>query len=171
MGVPAVPKLKDHHHRIAFLLALGKKPVEVARELGVSSARLSQLRVVDEFKDLVESYREQRDTIEFDAFKQVQTIRAAIEQMALEVIRDRLEEAPDDFSTRELLELQADAADRLGRSKVSRTESTSVNIDLADALADARRRELKLSASEVAPDPDAGGLVTSTPAEGPAPNQ
>lgn len=166
-------RIRDHHHRIAFLASQGKKTGEIAEATGLSIGRVSKLKSQGPIKELIEGYRNRQDAIEFDAFRQVTVIRATIEQLALEEIRDRLEDDPGKFSTRELLDLSADAADRLGRSKVSRQESISMNVDLADSLAEARRREISLSASHGPPhdrEVDAG-LATSSPAEGPAPHK
>lgn len=111
----------------------------------MSMHRISMLKGEPEFRELVEKYRTRADVIEIDAYKQVMVIRAAIEQLALEELRDRLEASPEKFSVKELQDLQGDVADRLGRSKVSRTESISMNVDLAESLAEARRRELNLA--------------------------
>lgn len=166
----AESQFKDHHYRIACLLGQGKKQAEVALETGYSSARISRLRQIPAFRFLIERYRNKAEYIEFQAFRQVKAMMAAIHLEALDLLQDRIMDDPDSITNRELLDVIADMADRLGLSKVSRTESTSLNVDLADTLAVARRREISLSA--VPTPPHIGGTEEEGPASassGPAP--
>lgn len=180
MGEPQVlakverGKLRDHHHRIAFLIATGKRTGEVANITGMSIQRISNLRHDEVFNKLVEVYRNKAMTVEWDVYKKSMSTRETILSLTLEEMRDRLEECPELFSVRDLLEIQADMADRLGQGKINRSESYSVtrNLDLADSLAEARRRELRLSASLPAPEGDAAaGRVTPSQETRPDPER
>ena len=145
-------RIRDHHHRIAFLMARGKRALEIAKQTGFSLDRVLYLRNNPEFCKLLEAYEEKLDKaegrfdeIEFEEFRAEQKIRAANLQLALEEQQERLIEQPETFSHRDLQELIADTSDRLDMGKTAKHLHGHVN--LADNLALARQRRLQLSAS------------------------
>jgi hypothetical protein len=144
-------RIRDHHHRIAFLMARGKRGLEISRQTGFSLDRVLRLRDNPEFCKLVAAYEAKLDKaegrfdeIEFEEFRAEQKTRVATLQLALEEQQERLIEAPETFSHRDLQELISDASDRLDMGKTAKHVHGHVN--LADNLALARQRRLQLSA-------------------------
>lgn len=140
----SITRLQDHHHRAAVLLSTGKTSTEVAEITGMSVSRVATLKADPDFQRLVSAVKGKINQ-EFDPFLAVTKKRELAEFQVWEEIVRRLETHPEKFTVKELLEVQADAADRLGRSKVLRSERLTMNMDLADSLAEARRRELRLT--------------------------
>lgn len=173
--VPSVIKrIRDHHHALARLVAQGKRTGEIARETGMSLSRISILKGDPTFQQLVAHYREQVNVIEMDLYAQMRAREVARYMLATEEEVERLMEMPETFSARDLADIRADAADRLGMTKVTRSENVQWKGDLADGLAEARRRrDVLLSASPSPPeqrgDAEKQESVSSTPAEPPTP--
>lgn len=164
-------KIRDHHHRIARLVAEGKGTTEVAQETGMSISRISILKSDPAFQELIVAYRKRLDSIADDAFAQVQRIRALNLQLALEEQQDRLFDQPETFANRDLQDVIADTSDRLDMGKTAK--HLHGHVDLADNLALARERRLRLSAPTSPPerqsDAEAPGSGSLTPAEHPTP--
>src|SRR6516164_3959482 len=77
-GAPerGLQRIRDHHHRIAFLMARGKRALEIAKQTGFSLDRVLYLRNNPEFCKLLEAYEEKLDKaegrfdeIEFEEFR------------------------------------------------------------------------------------------------------
>lgn len=142
-----IKSIRDHHHRLAILVAQGKRTGEIAAETGMSLSRISILKGDPTFQQLVEGYRAQCTKIELDAYAMVVAKRSHVEMLALQIMEDRLENLDEMVDMRTVLDIYADMADRNGHSKVLKSQRLNVNMDLADGLAEARQRELRLSAS------------------------
>ena len=145
-------RIRDHHHRIAFLMARGKRALEISKQTGFSLNRVLYLRNNPEFRKLLEIYEaklaraESRfDEIEFEEHRAEQKVRAANLQLALEEQQERLLEQPETFSHRDLQELISDTSDRLDMGKTQK--HLHGHVDLAANLALARQRRLQLNAS------------------------
>lgn len=141
-------KIRDSHHMVARLMASGLKLWEVAQRTGFSVARLSVLskdpsiiELVAHYRNLVtEDWRENVDSI-------IEDNLAAL-RLSSRMLRDRLEDADEgeaEVSTKELIAIKADAADRFGYGK--KTHNTNVNIDFAANLEAAIARTKKVSAA------------------------
>ena len=172
LSVPEPPRsgikqIRDHHHRLAVLVAQGKRTGEIAAETGMSLSRISILKSDPAFQQLVAAYRDKCEAIEFDAYATIVAKRHHLELLLMEAMESRVSDQEETIDNRTLLEMYADMADRNGHSKVLKSQRLNVNMDLADGLAEARQRELRLSAAE-------GGVrqlerADSKPAEVPAP--
>jgi len=99
-------RIRDHHHRIAFLMARGKRALEISKQTGFSLNRVLYLRNNPEFRKLLEIYEaklaraESRfDEIEFEEHRAEQKVRAANLQLALEEQHERLLEDLQWFGT------------------------------------------------------------------------
>jgi hypothetical protein len=145
-------RIRDHHHRIAFLMARGKRALEISKQTGISLNRVLYLRNNPEFRKLLETYESKLDKaesrfdeIEFQEFRAEQKVRAANLQLALEEQQERLLEQPETFSHRDLQELISDTSDRLDMGKTQK--HLHGHVDLAANLALARQRRLQLNAS------------------------
>lgn len=142
----ALKKLRDSHHRIAHLYALGLRPGEIAEITGYSLPRLSTLRAAPQMQDLIEVYRkdvmmERQEGVD-DHFTQL--VRAR--NLALGRLVDRLEDDDAEFSPGQLLAIAADGSDRTGYPK--RTMALNVNMDFAARLDAAVKRSQQVKTIE-----------------------
>lgn len=128
-SAPLIKKLRERHHALARMLAIGTSPGEAAIVCGYSASRVSILQGDPAFAELVAHYREVKTERYFDGMQAM----AELHLDAVEEIRERLEEAPDDFSTGHLMELMKLTADRTGKGPSTKSE-VDVKIGLADRL-------------------------------------
>lgn len=136
---PAVIQLRDTHHMVARLFALGLRPNEVASRTGYGIARISVLRNDPAMQELIASYRDAVDESWKETADEYFTNAAAVRTTAIRLIRDRLEEAePGDIPLNQLVAIHADTADRTGYPK--RKESVNLNVDFAARLEQAVQR-------------------------------
>lgn len=137
---PRLMRLRDSHHRLAQVLALGSTPGDAGMQTGYSQSRISILLADKSFQDLVEVYRRASATLraEYTDMATANMIRGErIIEDALESIADSAE--PVSLSElRPVLDIVSDRADRFGYPKKSTT--LNVNVDFAGKLEAARRR-------------------------------
>lgn len=138
---PVLKRLSERHHVVARMLAQGQPVKEAAELTGFTPQRVTQLNSDPMFKELVAQYREGFNRAAFDFQKEV----AGLTADAVAVLRERLEEAPEEFSNHELLNLLRTGADRTGNGPSS-TLNQNVNVHIATRLDAARRRVAAASA-------------------------
>lgn len=131
----AIKRLGDRHHSLARLLAGGTTMMAAAAITGYNISRISILKGDPTFQELVEFYRGQQDEIYFDMHQQL----AGLSADALQELRDRLEDKPEEFSSSMLLEIMTKTADRSGHGPSSE-QKVNVNFGIADRLEKARKR-------------------------------
>lgn len=129
-------KLTERHHALARALAMGLKDHEAANRVGYDKQMLVILKRSPAFLDLVEVYRSEVNLAFVDHAEQL----AGLATDAILAIRDRLEEDPEAFGTRMLLEIATTVGDRAGYGPIKRTENVNVNVSLGEKLALARAR-------------------------------
>lgn len=105
---PAIAKIRHQHHLLARLLAEGKRPIEASAISGYSPSRISILQNDPAFQELVEYYKAQVE----QAFVGAQERLAALGISTLEELQERLEEAPERFKNKDLLDLMTAVFDR-----------------------------------------------------------
>jgi hypothetical protein len=114
---PDIKRVTDRHHAMARLLASGMSPGDVAATLGMSNSRVSIIQQSPAFQDLLKIYRDEVDY----KFTSLLDHMAGLSKDAMDELRERMEEAPDDFSNRELITMITELGDR------ARDNSESVN--------------------------------------------
>lgn len=139
-GVEEVPKakpaaglgkLRDLHHRIARLLAMGMQEGEVSARVGVSPTRISLLKNDPTFAELLEFYRKEGREIFRDVLGQLKSLAAD----ATSELHDRLVDAPEAFSIKQLMELSTMALDRTGFSPTVKLDARHVHLTSDDIRA------------------------------------
>lgn len=105
---PLLKRLRSHHHHIAKLCADGEKDVQVAAITGMSISRISLLRQDPAFQELVTYYQAQAEAKYLDVHERLANLGTAV----IEELTERLEEAPENFSHKELRELGEFVLDR-----------------------------------------------------------
>lgn len=105
---PVVKEVTHRHHRIAWRLAAGEKPIEIARDLGYTPAYLSVLMRSPAMEELIQLYQEELREQDF-------TLHSRIHEVSAELL-DRLHEAAlaGDLPPKDLREATKDLLDRSG---------------------------------------------------------
>lgn len=130
-----IERLRDRHHAMARLIAEGRKIGEVAAITGMTISRLSILQGDPTFAELVEFYRKDVSA----AYAELHDHLAGISLDAVVTLRERLEDDPDELSTKDLLAIAQLGADRTGHGPQS-SQVVNVNVNLASRLEAARKR-------------------------------
>lgn len=132
---PALERLSSRHRQIAKAVASGATTGEIANRFGMSASRISILKADATFRDLVTFY----ESMEDDAFQVMHEAMAGLGLDAVEELRTRLEEAPEEIETSELTKLIQTTADRTGHAP-KRVEEKNVTFNFGDRLEAARNR-------------------------------
>ena len=114
MSVP-LQKIRSRHHQLAQLLAMGKTDWETSLALGYSPSRISVLKADPTFRELLAFYERQQQDLHLDISARL----TGISMEALETLQQRLDDDPDEFSNRELMDLAELSLDRSGYGKSS----------------------------------------------------
>lgn len=128
-------KLRDSHHMIARLAAMGLRVMKIAEQTGYSRVRVTQLLDSPAMQELVSQYRLKVDA-EFaegaDAFFTLATSNMiAAERHIADQIAEA-DEAGELLPIRTALAISRDAADRFGYGKKS--QQLNINVDFASQL-------------------------------------
>lgn len=119
-----VQHTRAYHHIAALKLAAGEKACVVARSLNLTDQTICRLQKDPQFKDLVESYREQFVSQAVSTFELMQIVSME----ATSAIHERLIGAERDQIPLEALRRIGETfSDRTGHSPVRRSESLNVN--------------------------------------------
>lgn len=109
--VPAnLQRITDRHHALARLLATGMSDGEAAMVTGYDPSRVSILKNSPAFVELLELYRKEI-TREFTT---IHEHMSGLTKDALLELRQRVEDDPQKFTPRELLQIVNDMSDRSG---------------------------------------------------------
>lgn len=130
-----IKTIRDSHHTIAWLLALGKTDIEVAQEVGMSIARVSGLKSDPAFKELLSTYRTDIVQARRDHSDALASLATSNMLKAERQIADTLDEADAEgkvIPLRDLTRITADRMDRFGYGK--HTSSTNINVGFAAKL-------------------------------------
>lgn len=134
-------RLRDSHHRVAELLAMGMPLTQIGMLTGYSITRLGVLAAAPAMRELVAckvASKSEMVAVVNDAYAELATRNMlAAERM----LSDRISEADDTgdlLPIKDLIAIAADRADRFGYSK--RSTQVNVNIDFAARLESAISR-------------------------------
>lgn len=101
-GGPSVLKqIRHSHHQLARLIATGVDDAEAALITGYSPSYISKIKGDPSFHSLLSYYHEQREQIFVDVVERMRTLGLS----TLDELQNRLEEEPDEWSRRELMEM------------------------------------------------------------------
>ena len=122
-STPQIQRIRSTHHRLAQLIAEGRKGTEISLIMGYSQSRISILQSDPAFQELIAFYKNQQTAI----FLDVQSRLADLGMSATEELRERLEENPGDFTVNQLLDVQKAAFDRsIAPPKVTQNPAESM---------------------------------------------
>lgn len=131
---PLTKRLSERHHALARFLAGGMPHWEAAAVTGYSPSRICILAADPTFKELVAFYTANVDAKYADLHEHL----AGMSVEAAVILRDRMEEAPEELSSTLLMEVVKTGADRTGHGPSS--TNVQVNVGLAGRLEAARKR-------------------------------
>jgi hypothetical protein len=109
-GAAKLKQLRSSHHEAARLVAMGKEPSEVALITGYTPQRVIQLKVDPAFQELVAYYGGQVEELYIDVHRRL----AGFTNDAMEVLHERLLEAPEKMKTSDLKDILTLGLDRTG---------------------------------------------------------
>lgn len=130
-----IGKIRDSHHMVARLLAMGLSDREIAAATGYSVTRIGTLKVAPAIQDLKAGYAREITERTFEMFDPYLELVALNRNRAERMIADRLEDIEEEggkISLRDLMAISRDAADRTGLGK--HTSSTNVNVEFGTSL-------------------------------------
>jgi len=137
-SVPPLVRLRHQHHFLARLIAEGKPNVESSLITGMSPSRISILKNDPAFSELIEYYKQQAG----EAYVDVHERLAVLGLSSIEELMDRLQDSPEGFSARELMELAALGLDRSGHGPTTKVQA-SVSVLTPEVLA-ALKKEIEV---------------------------
>lgn len=135
-----IAKLRDSHHAVARALALGERPVDVARMTGYTQATISRLQADPTFQGLLEHYRQVARGEAEESIADYGQRLALFKLDALSIAHERMLEQAEALAPALALDMALKAGDRLGFGPATKTTNVNVNVDLAGRLDRARER-------------------------------
>jgi hypothetical protein len=93
--------IRHNHHQLARLMATGVPQEEIALITGYSPTYISRIKSDPTFEALVDYYHNQRDEVFVDVVERMKTLGLS----TLDELQRRLDDEPDEWSRRELMEL------------------------------------------------------------------
>lgn len=165
----SVETIKDSHHMLARLFALGYTSNEVSEMAGYSISRCSILRNDPLFIELVNHYKGMVDEQFKETTDEYFRLAEAARVKTMRMINDKLDDE-DELSVSELMKIHDSTADRTGYPK--RTVATNINVDFAARLDQAivRSNKAKVINQPAAVEPPSAGAVDRDGVSGEAPS-
>lgn len=114
-----VQQLRDSHHLLARLIASGVRLQEAAETSGYSLGSVYRYNADPAFQELVATYRQEVAVSHRETIDEYNRILIANRMKAERQIADRLDDEEAAISTRDLITITRDAADRTGYGKRS----------------------------------------------------
>jgi hypothetical protein len=156
LNAPTVQKIRESHHRVARLMAMGLRPYAVAEQSGYSYQRVWLLSKDPAFQELVAKYREDVDGEWRQEVSGYYANANKARDISMRMVLEQLEEADEvgeKLPIRTLAALHGDLADRTGYGK--RSTQVNVNLDFAARLDAAVKRseQAKLEGKVIDIDP------------------
>lgn len=133
---PDLKALRNTHHRLAQLLAMGMDEVKAGVLCNYTASRVSILKSDPAFSELLAYYKSEVDA-EFADFV---TTAKELSLDFLGLLQQQLDETPEKFTPGMALEAIRTLADRSGNAPVARSVNVSVNTNLGERMAAARQR-------------------------------
>ncbi|HKU52983.1 MAG TPA: hypothetical protein VJQ25_10980 [Nitrospira sp.] len=100
--IQSLLSIRHSHHHLAQLIAAGNLTMgEISQITGYCISRISVLKADPLFKQLLATYSENRKAIFVDAMERMKTLGLS----TLDELQKRLEDEPEKFSRRELMEM------------------------------------------------------------------
>lgn len=128
--------MRQSHHRVAQLLAVGTDETTVARICNLNNSYISILKTDPAFKELLAHYSDHAAEEWADFIGTARDLSMDF----LQELSTRLNDKPESFTIGQINEVIKTLADRSGNAPVSKSVSVSVTANMGDKLAFARER-------------------------------
>ena len=125
-----IQKIRDHHHKIAWMVAKGMRTNEIAAEIGYTVSRVSILKGDPAFKALVEAKRERLEQVELEVYADNVKKAYMVEGMSWDELSDMYHDKPGEISLEQHLQV-IQVAREAQFGKVSRSFSVNANLELS----------------------------------------
>ena len=125
-------RITDRHHSLARLLASGTTEWEASLIVGYSAARISTLKNSPAFQELLAIYGKEVD----HQFQTSLEHMAGLSRDALLVLRERIEDEPEKFTTNELRGIITDMIDRTEGDPSDKTRLPDIVELIAPSMVD-----------------------------------
>lgn len=136
-GKPIAQRLRDPHHRLARLLAMGHKTQAAAELAGYSYGRVMTLNLDPGFKELVAQYRnlvnEEFKSAADEFYSTAVSNMSKAERQIAEHF-DRSDEEGELLPLKDLVAIASDGKDRFGYEKKKSQTNLNINADFAGML-------------------------------------
>ncbi len=144
---PPIQRIRDSHHKVAELLALGVRCCEISAITGFSPSYISNLQRDSSMIELIEFYKGHAQSEFADVVKRLKMINLEITSELL----TRLADHPEELSVGSLVELLKATLDRTGHSPVTKSVSLSGELTpgLLDSIKESARSVLTGSVSVI----------------------
>lgn len=141
-GAAPPEQMRDRHHTIARMLALGFKQTQIAAVTGMTASRISIIKGSPAFEELYQFYKN-------EAGAEFRDLTERFKHIGMEVtgeLMTRLADKPEEISIGELRELLKTVADRSGYGPVQKNINLTATIDpeQLERLKDAARQKEKI---------------------------
>lgn len=120
-------RIHASHHSLARCLAAGMKPAQAGLVTGYSASRMSILQNDPAFRALVADYQTEAKSVFADLAERMNDLSLD----AIEILQERLHEAPEGFTIPVLLDLVKTFADRTGHGP-GQDVNVKMSLDLID---------------------------------------
>lgn len=141
--VDSIKRMRDRHHHIAWLIAMGKSHGDISVECHISVARINQYLKDPTFNELVSKRREELNQSRREAGDAFITKATETMTLAEDELQGRIRDDPSSVHIRDLNRISADRMDRFGYGKHTTSDNRTVNINFASKLEAAVARSRK----------------------------
>ena len=133
---PPLAQIRNTHHRLAQLLAIGTDETIAAKLCNYSVSRVSILKADPAFRELLSHYESERD----DQWADFVSVAANLSLDFLQHLQEQLDTTPEKFTPALAMDAIKLLADRTGHAPVQKSVQLNVNVDMASRLRAAQAR-------------------------------
>lgn len=133
-------KIRQSHHSMARMVALGKSNIEISEVIGVTPQRITTLKADPAFQELISYYQSMTDDVYVNVAERI----AGFTTDAMEVLHERILENPDAVKTDDIIKVISMGLDRTGYGPKSTQNINQRVMVVTDAELDRIKQEATL---------------------------
>lgn len=139
-----IKRIRDRHHHIAWLIALGKAHTDIAIECRISPVRISLYLRDPAFVEIVELKRAEISVSRREVVDALTAKSTEAMHLAEDEVINRLKTDTASIHIRDLNRITTDRMDRFGYGKHTTSDNRNVNVNFATNLEAAIARSRKV---------------------------
>lgn len=144
-----IERIKHIHHRLAQLIVQGKSPEYISAITGHTPQHVTNIAKSPAMQELIAYYAANEEVAHADVLERMRNLQIA----SLEELQKRLEEEPEGWTKRELMDLQKDMAApvmaRLGARPGAEGTSGGLNIGITFVSPEGQKSPVQIDAEVV----------------------